>query len=380
MLYPPELSAWTATVSSQMSHLSRRQAVVLATYSFAVMLTQSCGMSHISYFLACLLRERENSVRQRLREWLYDADNKRGPQRQAVVVEQSFAALLGWVVRLWQSVDGEMVLALDATTLRQTFTVLSVSVLVGRTAIPVAWAIVPATQAGAWKPHWLRLLRSLEGHTGPYWVLVTADRGLYARWLFKEIVACGWHPLLRVNAVGSCLVRETGERWTLAALAQQVRGGWWHGPVVCFTGQATLRCTLLVLWDPRQKDAWILLTDCPSQTVSPTWYGLRMWIEAGFKTLKSGAFHWQRTRMTDPARAERLWLVLALATLGSLSVSDFQFPPLPHYPRLSLVKRGILSRLAAAIQHTALPLPALYFPSLPPSPLLEFIALLKTYP
>lgn len=380
MLYPQELSAWTGTVSSQLPHLTRRQAAVLAAYSFAAMLTQSSGMSHVSYFLACLLRERENTVRQRLREWLYDAQDKRGSRRRAVAVEQSFAALLRWVVRLWQSVDGEMVLALDATTLRQTFTVLSVSVLVGRTAIPVAWAIVPATQAGAWKPHWTRLLRSLKGNTGPYRVLVTADRGLYARWLFKEIVACGWHPLLRIKATGSCLVCETGQCWTLAALSRQVQGGWWHGPVVCFSAKATLRCTLLVLWDPQQKDAWILLTDCPSQTVSPTWYGLRMWIEAGFKTLKSGAFHWQRTRMTDPARAERLWLVLALATLGSLTLADFHFPRLPRYPRLSLVKRGLLFRLAAAIQHVSLPIPALYFPSLPPSPLLEFISLLKTYP
>ncbi len=380
MLYPQELSAWTGTVSSQLPHLTRRQAAVLAAYSFAVMLTQSSGISHVSYFLACLLRQRENTVRQRLREWLYDAQDKRGARRRAVAVEQSFAALLRWVVRLWQSVDGDLVLALDATTLRQTFTVLSVSVLVGRTAIPVAWAIVPATQAGAWKPHWRRLLRSLKGSTGHYRVLVTADRGLYARWLFKDIVACGWHPLLRISAIGSCLVCETGQRWSLAALSRQVRGGWWHGSVVCFSAKATLRCTLLVLWDERQKDAWILLTDCPSQTVSPTWYGLRMWKEAGFKTLKSGAFHWQRTRMTDPARAERLWLVLALATLGSLTLADFQFPRLPHYPRLSLVKRGILFRLAAAIQHASLPIPALYFPALPPSPLLEFIPLLKTYP
>jgi hypothetical protein len=380
MLYPPELSAWTRTVSSQMPHLTRRQAAVLAVYSFAVMLTQSSGMSHVSCFLAYLLRERENTVRQRLREWLYDAQDKRGSQRQAVVVEQSFAALLRWVVRLWQSVDGEMVLALDATTLRQTFTVLSVSVVVGRCAIPVAWAIVPATQAGAWKPHWQRLLRTLKGNTSSYRVLVAADRGLYARWLFKEIVACGWHPLLRVNAVGSCLVCETGERWTLAALAQQVRGGWWHGRVVCFSCKASLTCTLLVLWDEGQKDVWLLLTNCPPQTVSPTWYGLRMWIEAGFKSLKSGAFHWQRTRMTHPARAERLWLVLALALLGSLSLADFQLPLPPPYPRLSLVKRGLLLRLAAALQHALLPAPALHFPSLPPSPLLEFIPLLKTYP
>lgn len=78
MLYPQELSAWTGTVSSQLPHLTRRQAAVLAAYSFAVMLTQSSGISHVSYFLACLLRQRENTVRQRLREWLYDAQDKRG--------------------------------------------------------------------------------------------------------------------------------------------------------------------------------------------------------------------------------------------------------------------------------------------------------------
>jgi hypothetical protein len=26
-----------------------------------------------------------------------------------------------------------------------------------------------------------------------------ADRGLYARWLFQAICACGWHPFLRIN-------------------------------------------------------------------------------------------------------------------------------------------------------------------------------------
>jgi hypothetical protein len=36
-----------------------------------------------------------------------------------------------------------------------------------------------------------------------YFVLVLADRGLYARWLFQRIVRLGWHPLLRINTGGT---------------------------------------------------------------------------------------------------------------------------------------------------------------------------------
>jgi hypothetical protein len=35
-----------------------------------------------------------------------------------------------------------------------------------------------------------------------YLVIVSADRGLYADWLFQEIVALGWHPFLRINHQG----------------------------------------------------------------------------------------------------------------------------------------------------------------------------------
>ena len=41
---------------------------------------------------------------------------------------------------------------------------------------------------------------------------------------------------------------------------------------------------------------------------------MRSWIEGGFKLLNRGGWQWQATRMTDPDRVERLWLVLAVAT------------------------------------------------------------------
>src|SRR5262249_56467825 len=39
-------------------------------------------------------------------------------------------------------------------------------------------------------------------------VLVPADRGLYAGWLFRRIARLGWHPFLRINQ--GCKFRPAG--------------------------------------------------------------------------------------------------------------------------------------------------------------------------
>jgi hypothetical protein len=355
----------------------------LAWYSFAVTVVQSCGMSHVACFLACLVGQKENTVRQRLREGLYEAERKRGAQRREIDVVLCFAPLLNWVLTVWRSPDKMMVLALDATTLRQTFTVLSISVLIGRCAIPIAWTVLTATQPGAWKPHWQGLLRSLPVPTD-LTVLALADRGLYAKWLFKTMVAVGWHPLLRINAQGWVQVHETGQRLPLAQLANACLGKWWHGQVTCFSADKRLTCTLLVLWDRQQQAAWLLVTDLPPAQVSPTWYLLRMWIEAGFKALKSAAFHWERTRRLDPARTERLWLALALACLRLALLQPQAVPRFPqeqpHYPRLTWLKQALLRQLATLIKQIPIAWHPLSMQALPPAPCLEYVSQLKTYP
>lgn len=375
MLYQSELSAWMKAVSTALPHLTRAHALGLAVYSYGAMMVQGIGISQVSFFLADVLQQKENTVRQRLREGLYDAAHKRGAQRRDVEVRLCFPLLLEWVLRLWGEQE-QVVLALDAITLRQSVTVLVVSVAVGWCAIPVAWTVLSATKKEKWKPHWRALLACLGGHTGERSVWVAADRGLYARWLFEDICACGWHPLLRLNTKGSFVLVETGQRLALATLAQHVRGGFWRGEVVCFRDrQRQLRCTLLALWDHGQQESWILVTDVTPSEVSPGWYSLRMWIEAGFKALKTGALHWERTRMTDPARTERLWLVMTLALLASLSSAPVEEGPMPALRRLSLVKQGMLLRLAAAVRHVSLPAPRLPTFHLPSAPLLEFIPL-----
>jgi hypothetical protein len=59
---------------------------------------------------------------------------------------------------------------------------------------------------------------------------------------------------------------------------------------------------------------------CPPQVAAAARYGLRMWIEHGFEQFKSTGWHWQKTRITDPDRAGRMWLAMALATLWVVAV------------------------------------------------------------
>ena len=114
-----------------------------------MVLARSCGLTAVSVFLAGLQERKENTVRQQLREWCYEAPAKRGIQRQALAVETCFAPLLRWVLQWWQG--AQLALALAATTRGDRVAVLAVSVLYRGCAIPVAWGVLPATAKGAWK-------------------------------------------------------------------------------------------------------------------------------------------------------------------------------------------------------------------------------------
>jgi hypothetical protein len=315
------VSQWTAAVSTHLPHLSGPQAAVLALWSYGIVFAQCCGLTTVAALLAGLVGRREGALRQQLREWYREAAAKRGAQRQELDVGSCFAPLLRWVLAWWAPGERRLALALDASPLGDRFTVLAISVVYRGCAIPVAWHVLRANRPEAWRPHWERLLAALAGAVpGDWQVLVLADRGLYARWLYTAIQDRGWHPFLRINLGG--LVRPAGSDAfvPLATLAPAV-GTAWCGRATCFvTADRRLACTLLARWDAGYRDPWLVVTDLPPASAEVLWYGLRGWVEQGFKDLKRGGWQWQQTRMTDPARVARLWLALALATLWAVSV------------------------------------------------------------
>ena len=64
-------------------------------------------------------------------------------------------------------------------------------------------------------------------------VIVTADRGLYANWLYYKIVQLKWHPYLRVNT-GGFFQSELDQKWKALNEVVTEKGNSWCGQIRCF--------------------------------------------------------------------------------------------------------------------------------------------------
>jgi hypothetical protein len=358
-------------------HLSKPQVTALALWRFGMVLAQRCGLPRVTVSLAPLGPRSEDAVRQQLREWCYDAQDQRGHKRPALDVTTCFAPLLRWGLSWWAPRERRLALAMEASTLGQRFTVLSSSVLYRAAAIPVAWVVVAATRKGAWRPHWLALFTPLAGSVPPDGtVIVLADRGLYARWLYRHSQGVGWHPCLRIKRGGH--YRPPGcVQFRPLAQAVPTVGGAGRGRITCFaTPESQLACTLLAPWEAGYAEPWLILTDLPPEMADVAWYGLRPAIACGYQETKRGGGHWEQTKLPDPARATRVWLASAVATRWVVRVggqTDASQParrldelPVPLAPRcpspprsrprrLRCFRRGVLGSVTTLITLGTIP-------------------------
>jgi hypothetical protein len=374
------LDQWTAEVTAAFPNLSKPQATGLAWWSFGMVLAKSCALTTVVFFLAKLLLFKVRALFQRLREFYQEAPaksgSKRGVKRQQLEVSACFAPLLRWILKDWP--NRQLAVALDASTLGERFTVLCISVVYRGSALPVAWKILPALTKGSWKEPWLALLTQFQGAVPENWtVIVLGDRGLWAKWLFEGIRKLGWHPLLRINNGGTFRPQGWVHFVPLTQLAPRVGSHWRGGGTAFSTPTSQLDCTLWAFWEEGHEEAWLLLTDLPPGGGAARWYGLRSWIEQFFKDSKRGGWQWQRTRMTKAARAERLWLALAVATLWLQRVggaeeeaegqgvepdwtrwtaAQAERPRTRRWRLVSVFQRGWVAILVALLNHDRLPL------------------------
>ena len=89
----------------------------------------------------------------------------------------------------------------------------------------------------------------------------------------------------------------------------------------------------MACWEAGYDEPWFLVTDWAPDQAEGLGSGMRSWIEGGYKLLKIGGWQWQATRITEPDRAERLWLVAN----GAVTPFDGD---LDDYRRLVLSDRG----------------------------------------
>jgi hypothetical protein len=329
---------WRRTILQHLPHVRTPQATVLALWSVGMGLARSCALTAVRARVATVHGRKEQTLRQRWRAWDDEVPAKRGTQRPALPVETGCAPLLGWIVSGWQGTP--LAVALEAMTVGEPGGVLAVRGGSRGAAIPGAWGIRPAGQKPAWRGAWRRLLRR-RWRGGPrHWTgIVLADRGLEAPWRLRRLGPLGWPPCLRLNTGGT--FRPTGtpglRPWTTLGPPPGPR---WQGCGSALARQPRrLECPWGACGEEGEQDPWLLLTALAPEASDAGWYGMRAWIEQGVQRTKRAGGPWHRPRRTDPARAARLGLAVAVAPLGLVrrgGAADATMPesPWPEGPAL----------------------------------------------
>lgn len=354
MHFPREWYQMEQAIAQHFPDLRPAQQRGLALWVYGTIMAKSACQNAVIGSLITIARF--YTLRQYLREWLYEGESKAARCKTQVDVTLCFVPLLKWLLSLWQG--NQLALAIDATLQGERVVALVVSVLYRSSAIPIAWHILPANEKGEWIPPILNLLKLLApGVPKGMKVLVLADRGLWSPRLWNQIGDLGWHPLLRVKnntsfqPLGGCRQR--------AMHLVPGPGHAWVGIGTAFSNPKRRRLgTLVVVWGQDQDEPWMVLTDLPVEEVGVSWYGLRVWVELGFRALKGVGWQWQHTQRREPNRVARHWLVLAVAMLWVLAYGTraedataqglppgrLRTPPQgPTYPRrkLSVFRLGI---------------------------------------
>jgi hypothetical protein len=90
------------------------------------------------------------------------------------------------------------------------------------------------------------------------------DRVLYARWLYREIQALGWHLLMRITKQSKFRARGSKRAVPVTELAPRP-GCRWQGRGTAFPThpERRLECTLMACWGEGHDEPWFLVTDLP---------------------------------------------------------------------------------------------------------------------
>jgi hypothetical protein len=215
--------------------------------------------------------------------------------------------------------NSRVFVALDTTVLAP-FVLIRASLVYRGRAIPLAWKALRHASAmvsfDAYQPV-LDHVRALLP-TGSQ-VILLADRGFLHEQLIRYAQQHHWH--FRIRMPGNTLVqlRRHPPRAVEQLRPASGHAHFYHNVAIFGTALSPLH---LVVAQPADvaTDPWYIASDQPTSRQTLDEYGLRFDIEENFLDDKSGGFQVQTSELQTPEALDRLFLVLAIATLHFTSI------------------------------------------------------------
>jgi hypothetical protein len=269
--------------------------------------------------------------------------------------------LAGSVLRDWSG--RRLLLILDETPRQQKLRCLKLSVAYHKRTVPLLGICYRPDRPPMPMPKLVRwMLRQVAAVMPPdVQITLLADRGLCWPTVIRQCRRLGWHYLLRLQSSTRVLLDDGSEKAVRQLLP--CRGSQWLGPVRIFKKARWLKANVIAVWEARCKDRWLLVSDQPASYRCCASYCKRTWCEESHRDEKSSGLNWQNSRVNDPQHAQRLVLLMALASLLCISTGAALIKrglrrwldPHRRRRRLSVFQLG-RRWLAHAISHDGLPI------------------------
>jgi hypothetical protein len=330
------LHDWTHQVETLLPAVRVTQARVVALFTLGLIWA---GRVHLSAVASRLpLAGHPLSTERRLRRWLANP--------RVVVAEVWPPLLRGLLPRV---AGPEVVLVFDPTPYRDRATLLVLSLVLPKRAVPISWRVVPQQQS--WPMTLPTILTAIVAETraalpADTRVTVLADRGLVGPGIIDVCRAAGWSIVLRLRGGDGDATRVHQADGTVVRLATLVTdpGQRLVAPIRLFKGAGWRDGWLTIHWTVGKSEPWVLFSDRPGGVARVREYRQRTRVEATYQDWKRRGFGLEQSRITDLGRLERLVLVLALATwwLHGLGCAVLRSGQRRHYDRPDRRERSLI--------------------------------------
>jgi len=233
-------------------------------------------------------------------------------ENERIEVHALYGPLMQQVLAEWG--NHLVYLALDTSTLWNTYCLVRISLVYRGRAIPIAWKVLEHPSSTVAYDVYQDLLDKVA-ELLPFrcTVVFTADRGFADTHLMDHLVQLGWHWRIRIK--GSFWVYRPGKRDCKVNRIPLSPGKalFWHHVYITKQEYGPVH---LALGRPKDtKEYWYVVSDELTESKTFEEYGLRFDIEENFLDDKSNGFQLESSLIRSAKALERLCCVLAITTL-----------------------------------------------------------------
>jgi hypothetical protein len=237
-------------------------------------------------------------------------------------------------------------LVLDTSVLWNRYCLISLSVVCGGRALPLLWKVIEHASASVRWQQYRGLLRLAARVLAEQEVVFLCDRAFPCQCLLQWLHQQRWQFVLRLKA--NTVVQGARRCATAVGQLNCPQGEALFYQQVQLWTQPSTPLNLVIAHPLAEQHPWYLITNQPP-TLQTVWdYAQRFSIEQLFLDSKSGVFQLEGSRLRQPQRLERLYLVVAIAVLfATLQGMSVQMAGLrrqvdPHWQRgLSYLRIGL---------------------------------------